>query len=511
VNDDYTEKGSSDNAERVAEPAAVGQYELFSLPVLTEPRVMLSERDRLFQRCADKLQVNPALNRALVSFQANKSAPFYRWLKYKEGFSSAFVSFMLERFRPAMTPRPIVLDPFAGSGTTLTAATKTGWDAIGIELLPVGVQAIQARLHADTVDVVAFEHALGRFEQEPYDAEAGAAYRFPHLRITEKAFIPETEAALGAYLAFADSIADEKVRFLFRFAALSSLEDVSFTRKDGQYLRWDQRSGKSLGSHFDKGSVHPFLPTVLSKLRMIAQDIRGRNGGAFASHVQVIVGSCLERLPELPGDSVDLVITSPPYCNRYDYTRTYALELAFLGLDEAKVKTLRQTLLSATVENRSKRASLHQMYEDMAAVARCDAAVAAFETQAALQEVLELLRLARAEKRLNNNNVVTMVENYFLEMSVVIQELARVLAPGGHVVMVNDNVQYVGEEVPVDLILSDFATHAGLGVDRIWVLPKGKGNSSQQMGLHGRNEIRKCVYVWSKPYSQQVTSPYAGT
>ncbi len=71
--------------------------------------------------------------------------------------------------------------------------------------------------------------------------------------------------------------------------------------------------------------------------------------------------------------------------------------------------------------------------------------------------------------------------------------------PGGRVVMVNDNVQYHGEEIPVDLILSDFATGAGLIVDHIWVLSRGKGNSSQQMGAHGRNEIRKCVYVWSKP------------
>ena len=102
-----------------------------------------------------------------------------------------------------------------------------------------------------------------------------------------------------------------------------------------------------------------------------------------------------------------------------------------------------------------------------------------------------------------------MVENYFFEMSFVIHEFARVLAPGGHVVMVNDNVQYVGEEAPVDLILSDFAAGAGLRVDRIWVLPKGKGNSSQQMGLHGRNEIRKCVYVWSKPPTWQVSSRYA--
>ena len=47
-------------------------------------------------------------------------------------------------------------------------------------------------------------------------------------------------------------------------------------------------------------------------------------------------------------------MTSPPYCNRYDYTRTYALELAMLGLTQAEVSGLRQEMLSCTVENREK-------------------------------------------------------------------------------------------------------------------------------------------------------------
>ena len=64
--------------------------------------------------------------------------------------------------------------------------------------------------------------------------------------------------------------------------------------------------------------------------------------------------------------------------------------------------------------------------------------------------------------------------------------------------MVNDNVQYGGEEVPVDLILSDMAADAGFETECIWVLPRGKGNSSQQMGAHGRNELRKCVYLWRR-------------
>ena len=62
--------------------------------------------------------------------------------------------------------------------------------------------------------------------------------------------------------------------------------------------------------------------------------------------------------------------------------------------------------------------------------------------------------------------------------------------------MVNDNVQYHGEEVPVDLILSDLAEQCGFRTEAIWTLPRGKGNASQQMGRFGRRELRKCVYWW---------------
>ena len=72
------------------------------------------------------------------------------------------------------------------------------------------------------------------------------------------------------------------------------------------------------------------------------------------------------------------------------------------------------------------------------------------------------------------------------------------LVRGGRVFMINDNVCYHGEEVPVDLILSYFAEQYGFRCRAIWTLPRGKGNSSQQMGRFGRREIRKCVYDWEK-------------
>ena len=45
-------------------------------------------------------------------------------------------------------------------------------------------------------------------------------------------------------------------------------------------------------------------------------------------------GSCLEILQSLDDGTYSAIVTSPPYCNRYDYTRTYALELALLGANE---------------------------------------------------------------------------------------------------------------------------------------------------------------------------------
>jgi hypothetical protein len=65
-------------------------------------------------------------------------------------------------------------------------------------------------------------------------------------------------------------------------------------------------------------------------------------------------------------------------------------------------------------------------------------------------------------------------------------------------IMVNDNVRYAGASISVDIILSALARELGFEVERILVLPNGKGNSSQQMGAHGREALRKCVYIWRR-------------
>ena len=460
-----------------------------AIPAVTSPHGgETAARQALNDRFADRVAFDPEFTRRAVSYQGNRQAAGLRWMKYKEGFSRGLVDYLLDEYEPER-----VLDPFAGIGTTALVATGRGMQATGIEIMPVGVLAgAGVAAAANGLSRAALDETADALRRRVASARpAPAGHAFPHVRITAGAFPAETEAALGKAREFIAGMPDGAAKTLVNLACMSVLEAVSFTRKDGQYLRWDARSGRRLRAAMHKGVVPPFPDALDGRLSEIAGDLDDvkRN---YGGRPELVNGSSLELLRTLPDGAFDMVITSPPYANRYDYTRTYALELAWLDTDQEGFARLRQKLLSATVENRTKTAALHALYGDRPDTLR--RAVAGYEEQTALHEVLGILRAHASE--LGNRHVIRLLEGYFLEMAVVVAELGRLVRPGGHVIMVNDNVQYHGEEVPVDFILSDLAERSGFACAAIWTLARGKGNASQQMGRFGRREIRKCVYHW---------------
>lgn len=445
-------------------------------------------------RYHDKLVRTDSLSRSLVSFQANKERPFYRWFKYKEAFSAELVEHLLHE---CGVSGGTLFDPFAGIGTALFAAGELGLKAEGIELLPIGQRVIQTKQLIDWDVTAADVKVVSRWLSERPWQEAESTCPINELRITKGAYPAETLASIQRFLS---ALAGEKqrVRDVLYFALLCVLERISFTRKDGQYLRWDHRAGRRTGKKlFDKGKILSFDEAVCGKLREIVTDLRlqATPNELFTkqrsrAEIKLHCGSCLDILPTLERNSFDAIMTSPPYCNRYDYTRTYALELALLGVDEAGLVKLRQEMLSCTVENRAK--------DLLAMNPRWDKAVAAANENRLLQTVLGYLDGLRETNQLNNTGIPRMVRGYFYEMACVISECGRVLKSGAPLIMVNDNVRYAGASVSVDVILSDFASELGFDVEKILVLPNGKGNSSQQMGAHGRDTLRKCVYLWRK-------------
>jgi DNA modification methylase len=445
-------------------------------------------------RYKDRLSLQPSLSRSLVSFQANKGRAVYRWFKYKEAFSAGLVEYLLNRWRVS---GELLLDPFAGVGTALFAAAEHGMRSEGIELLPIGQRVISTRqLTAWDLQQSDIE-AIARWAAKHPWKSTNTAHSINELRITKGAYPPETFEAMGRYIAALEQ-ENDRVRAVLFFALLCILEVISYTRKDGQYLRWDYRSGRRQGKKvFDKGEILSFENAIAAKLAEIVTDLRAADApqDLFAqsrkrADITLHAGSCLELLPKLAPDSCDCIITSPPYCNRYDYTRTYALELALLGVDEAGLAKLRQEMLSCTVENRAK--------DLLAMNAAWQRALSAADRQALLQKILAYLNSQREMDLLNNNGIPRMVRGYFYEMACVIAECARVLKRHAPLIMVNDNVRYAGASVSVDIILSELARELGFEVENILVLPNGKGNSSQQMGAHGRDPLRKCVYLWRK-------------
>ena len=448
----------------------------------------ISERENLSGRFASRVSVNEDFSRRVVSYQGNRAAPGLRWMKYKEGFSRQLVSQLIAQRKPRA-----VLDPFAGIGTTPLVAAGSGRNAVGIEIMPVGVLAGTAiaeaanGLSADDLD----RGGRALLNRVRANGPASSAFAFPHVRITEGAFPKAAEGEIARARAFLSGVEEPGLRNLLNLACVSVLEETSYTRKDGQYLRWDRRSGR-LRAKMHKGPVPPFTDALEKRLAEMVADVdtlKAQYGGVYPN---LVTGSCLELLKDIPAESFDMVITSPPYANRYDYTRTYALELAWMGFDRDGFSALRQQMLSATVENKDKLEKLSYIYGERRKT--LDAAIRMYTEQGALHEVLHIL-LERA-KELSNRNILRLIECYFFEMALVIAELGRIVRPGGVVIMVNDNVQYHGEELPVDFILSDFAEKSGFDCTNIWMLARGKGNSSQQMARFGRRELRKCVYEW---------------
>ncbi|RPH59647.1 MAG: site-specific DNA-methyltransferase, partial [Chloroflexi bacterium] len=221
--------------------------------------ISLAEINRLDQSAQQhfkgRLLVQTSLTRPLVSFQANKTRPVYRWYKYKEAFSASLVEYFLQKYNISQGK---ILDPFAGSGTALFVASAMGLNSEGIELLPIGQQLIATKKLIESEFTPADFNDLQRWAALHIWEKSEKLADLPELRITKGAYPEKTKEAIEKYLAACEK-ENSRVKAVLQFALLCVLESISFTRKDGQYLRWDYRSGRKQGKKiFDKGQILSF-------------------------------------------------------------------------------------------------------------------------------------------------------------------------------------------------------------------------------------------------------------
>ena len=471
-----------------------------------------SARQSLEQKLIDKIEVSTEFNRQSVSYQLSKNDCLHRWLKYKEGFSAGLVRQLLKEFN--IQKNDTILDPFAGSGTTLFVCKMEGINSIGFDILNISKIAIFAKQSI-------YEYDLSELKQMIFDIENLSVpdshhQRTNYIKITDGAYPEDTAKEIDFFKQWNENNGYSKnLKNLVTLCVLNSLEKISYTSKDGQFLRWDYRSKKMIDSatkrkqngikplvvRLDKGTLPTLKASLLEELNIVYHDIYiiQRNTIPTKANLMFIEGSALYELPKLDDNILDGVITSPPYCNRYDYTRTYALELAYLDVSEIEIKRLRQELLSCTVENKPKIEQIKKYYFSLGKADDFNKILKIIKNNRTLNEIQSSLIERCKNGDINNKGVLRMIEGYFTELTFIFAELHRLCKSGAKIAFVNDNVRYGGEVISVDFISTDLAEQIGFKPVKIYSLKQQKGNSSQQMARFGRVPLRKSITIWEKP------------
>lgn len=423
-----------------------------------------SERSALERKYANRIVENLQIG-TLVSYQGNKKLPLLRLFKYKEAFSQQFVRDIFKEYK--IDAKDYVLDPFCGMGTTLLTACINGISSIGVDRLPTGVfvaSTLPKMLDLRPGELNnAFEQALKFY---PTASEAEVA---EDVQIMKIAFPPEHLLALKKWKTAIDQT-EPLCRDVLNLLYLSIIENCSFTSKDGQFLRFLP----------EKQTYHP-TELLAQKVKEAEQDLLAlRQFGWNQGHVlPCVVQGDTRDLRDVPFErEPTFILTSPPYANRYDYTRSYSLELCFNFVEDfAALKELRFGILRSHIEVKADKndASPHP----------------------AVAEVLSALAEKNEVQKMNNLKIPVMLLAYFVDMHKVVREWSRVCVRGARVAMVVDNVRFEGEHVPVDLILCDLAEQEGFEVEKV-IVARYKGNSSQQMGKYGRLPVRESITIWRK-------------
>jgi hypothetical protein len=108
---------------------------------------------------------NSATNGGLrdPAFAENKTLPIHRWVPWIAGYSASFVDDVLTAYAPrdALKGAPdVVLDPFAGVGTTLVQAMLRGYQTVGFEINPYAALAAQVKVCSPFLDLAKLKRLI---------------------------------------------------------------------------------------------------------------------------------------------------------------------------------------------------------------------------------------------------------------------------------------------------------------------------------------------------------------
>ena len=251
----------------------------------------------------------------------------HRLHPYHGKFIPQLVEVLLERYLP---PGGHVLDPFAGSGTTLVQALESGLDATGAELAAFNCLLIDVKTASYDIDALGVELRDAYARIETFDLGRVGAPREPYLR---EWYAPQAAAEL---FAFRDLVGDyehaDLLRVILSRAARSSRRAAHFDLEapgepqTGEYWCYKhRRMCRPVESAV--GFLRRYTLDALARIEAFAE-LRDDEREAH-----ILQGDA--RTVEY-ADTYDGVVTSPPYPGLIDYHEQHRYAYELLGLDDRR-------------------------------------------------------------------------------------------------------------------------------------------------------------------------------
>ena len=379
-------------------------------------------------------------------FAADHAA--HNWYRFVLSFPPHLVRDYLQQF--GMTPGHRVLDPFCGTGTTVVECKKLGIPSVGVEANPMAHFAGRIKVDWCPEPDRLLDHATQVAEATIADLEqltiAPDGLRSLNAE-QEKLLLKNSISPLPLHktLVLLDHLqqhADEPVYDHARLALAKSVVSAI--------------SNLHFGPEVGVGRAKPDAPVVELWLAAIATIAKDLHELRQLPPVEAVVHHADSRqlLSVLEPQSIDAVITSPPYPNEKDYTRTTRLESVLLGFikDKADLRSLKEGLVRSNTRNVYKVDDDDRWVVDQPDVQRIAAEIEA--RRIALGKTSGFERLYARATRL-----------YFGGMARHLAELRQILRPGAHLAyVVGDQASYLRVMIRTGQILADIARSLGYEV-----------------------------------------------
>ena len=386
----------------------------------------------------DVIKVNKLSDRT-STFVDNMKLPIHKWFRYSAGFSAEWVK---EVIREHQNDNKInLLDPFAGSGTTVLAGDECGIQSYGIEAHPFIARIAKAKLHwhENSDEFRNFAMNVLKYAKMMEDVEE----HYPDL--IYKCYSTDSLNELGKLKqSWAHYNNSSNISELTWLTLVSILRVTSTAGTSPCQYILPRKTTKEKIKPYD--AFEKQIDIMYDDMNYFQQNVKNARG--------IIFNDDARTCSKIKDNSIDLVITSPPYTNNYDYADATRFEMSFLGeikgWGDLQNKVRSHLIRSCSQLMRSKEDDLEELLNDKNLTPIIDE----------LRQVCEELGVERL-KHGGKKNYHLMVAAYFSDLAKTWIALRRVCKENAKVCFVIGDSAPYGVYVPVDEWLGKLAISAG--------------------------------------------------